>query len=73
MVSRMTDADWCCVCGNVPCNGLDCGAYLLGHTPRKKPAPKPPQEISDIRKRAWVTRRAALATVTPPADTTEGA
>ena len=37
----MTSADWCCICGNTPCDGLDCGAYLIGQTPRKKPEPKP--------------------------------
>lgn len=58
MSRRMTSADWCCICGNTPCNGLDCGPYLFGKTPRKTPEPKPPHVVSDIRKRAWETRRA---------------
>lgn len=38
--------------------GLDDGlVYLPGCAPRKKPAPKPPEEMADIRARAWATRR----------------
>jgi hypothetical protein len=39
-------------------SGLDDGPYLPGHAPRKKPAPKPADEIREIRTRAWATRRA---------------
>lgn len=39
-------------------SGLDDGPHLPGHAPRKKPAPKPPEEIRAIRLRAWATRRA---------------
>jgi hypothetical protein len=38
-------------------SGLDDGPYLPGHAPRKKPDAKPPAEITEIRKRAWATRR----------------
>lgn len=38
--------------------GLDDGiCYLPGRQPRKNPAPKPADEIRDIRARAWATRR----------------
>ena len=37
-------------------SGLDDGPYLIAS--RKKPAPKTPAEMSDIRARAWATRRA---------------
>ena len=47
-----------CVCGNDPCDGLDCGIYLPGRIPRK-PYPKKSQSVvAEIRRRAWVTRRA---------------
>lgn len=39
--------------------GLDDGPYLPGRAPRKKPAPKSAEELTAIRKRAWVTRRAS--------------
>ena len=39
-------------------SGLDDGPYLPGRAPRKKAAPKPADEIADIRARAWATRRA---------------
>lgn len=39
-------------------SGLDDGPYLPGHAPRKKPAPKPSEELTEIRSRAWATRRA---------------
>jgi len=39
-------------------SGLDDGPYLRGHAPRKKPIPRPADEISLIRKQAWATRRA---------------
>ena len=32
--------------------------WLPGHEPRKRPAPKPPEVMADIRARAWATRRA---------------
>lgn len=47
-----------CICGHDPCDGLDCGVFLPGHAPRRKSAPKPPEEVADIRARAWATRRA---------------
>lgn len=39
-------------------SGLDDGPYLPGHEPRKKPAPKSPEELRTIRLAAWQTRRA---------------
>lgn len=47
-----------CGCGNTPCDGLDCGPYLPGCAPRKRPAPKSLEELREIRARAWATRRA---------------
>lgn len=38
--------------------GLDDGPYLPGHAPRKKPTPKSPEELKEIRAKAWATRRA---------------
>lgn len=38
--------------------GLDDGPWLPGRAPRKKADPKPADEISDTRSRAWETRRA---------------
>ncbi len=35
-----------------------CGVYLPGHEPRKKPAPKTPEQLAAIRAKAWATRRA---------------
>jgi hypothetical protein len=60
---------WKCVCGQGPCDGLDCGVYLPGCAPRKKAAPKTAAENAEIRARAWATRRfvAALQSVTPEA------
>jgi len=49
-----------CVCGLTPCSGLDCGPYLPGRAPRKKPAPKSADELRAIRAKAWATRRAHL-------------
>lgn len=46
-----------CICGNIPCDGLDCGPYLPGQAPRKKPAAKSPEELARIRAQAWETRR----------------
>jgi hypothetical protein len=40
--------------------GLDDGVYLPGRAPRKKPAPKSPEELAGIRAKAWVTRRAKV-------------
>ncbi len=37
--------------------GLDDGPYLPGKAPRKKPAPKTPEELRVIRAKAWETRR----------------
>lgn len=47
-----------CICGNTPCDGLDCGPYLPGQAPRKRPTPKSAEQMADIRARAWATRRA---------------
>lgn len=58
-------AELCPVCGvettfqhdHKPDNtGLDDGPEL--HPARKKPPPKSPEAIADIRARAWATRRA---------------
>lgn len=38
--------------------GLDDGPWMPGRAPRKKAAPKPADEIREIRTRAWATRRA---------------
>lgn len=38
--------------------GLDDGPWLPGRVPRKRPAPKSPEEMADIRTKAWATRRA---------------
>lgn len=46
-----------CICGNTPCDGLDCGPYLPGRAPRKVPAPKSPEQLAEIRAKAWATRR----------------
>lgn len=61
------DGDRCLVCGQAltwehdhkdDFSGLDDGiVYLPGHAPRKKPAPKPADEVREIRSRAWATRR----------------
>lgn len=47
-----------CVCGHIPCDGLDCGVFLPGQAPRKKMATKPAEEMARIRAQAWATRRA---------------
>ena len=39
--------------------GLDDGPYLPGQGPRKQPAPKSPEELAEIRAKAWATRRKA--------------
>lgn len=39
---------WECICGNDPCNGLDCGVV----EERKKPAPKSQEEMAAIRAKA---------------------
>lgn len=49
--------NWKCTCGHDPCDGLDCGVYLPGQVPRRRPPPKPAEDISDIRAQAWATRR----------------
>lgn len=46
-----------CVCDHNPCDGLDCGVFLPGQQPRKRPALKTPEQMADIRARAWETRR----------------
>jgi hypothetical protein len=38
-------------------SGLDDGVFLPGCAPRKNAAPKSPDEIAEIRARAWATRR----------------
>lgn len=38
-------------------SGLDDGPPLPRHAPRKKAALKPPEEMKEIRARAWATRR----------------
>ena len=48
---------WKCTCGHDPCDGLECGVYLPGREPRRKPTPRTPEEISAIRAQAWTTRR----------------
>jgi hypothetical protein len=53
----MSALQWHCECGNSPCNGLDCGVYLPGRAPRKRATPKAARELSEIRMRAWETRR----------------
>lgn len=37
--------------------GLNDGPYLPGKAPRKKPAPKTPEELKAIRAKAWATRK----------------
>ena len=37
--------------------GLDDGPYLPGCAPRKQPKKKTPQELREIRLKAWATRR----------------
>lgn len=60
-------AEYCPICGQVNAwvhdhkrdhSGLDDGPWLPGHAPRKKPAPKTPEETTAIRAAAWATRRA---------------
>lgn len=60
-------AGYCSVCGQVlgwqhdhkpDQSGIDDGPWLPGRAPRKRPAPKPADEVSATRKRAWATRRA---------------
>lgn len=38
--------------------GLDDGPWLPGCAPRKRAAAKHPEELAEIRARAWATRRA---------------
>ena len=47
-----------CMCGHQPCDCLDCGVYLPGRGPRKKPAAKSAEQMTAIRAKAWATRRA---------------
>lgn len=65
--ARDASAPICTTCGGVIAflhdhrpdeTGLDDGPWLPGRAPRKKPAPKPNDEIREIRTRAWATRRA---------------
>jgi hypothetical protein len=60
------EADLCVTCGQpltwvhdhkADLSGLDDGPDLPGQAPRKKTAPKPADEIREIRARAWATRR----------------
>jgi len=53
----MTAPQWFCCCGNTPCDGLDCGVYLPGQAPRKPAVSKSQREVTEIRHRAWETRR----------------
>lgn len=48
---------WQCVCGNEPCDGLECGVWLPGHAPRKQHVITDPASYSAARRRAWETRR----------------
>lgn len=48
---------WRCLCNRTPCTGLNCGVWLPGHGPRKKPKPKTPEQLAEIRAKAWATRR----------------
>ena len=48
---------WHCTCNRNPCDGLDCGVWLPGQAPREQAAKKSPDELADIRARAWATRR----------------
>lgn len=67
VASASVRPELCEVCGGLltfphdhkPDNtGLDDGiCFLPGREPRKKAAPKPADEIRDIRARAWATRR----------------
>lgn len=59
--------DYCTTCGGQLTwkhdhkpdqSGLDDGPWLPGHAPRRKAAPKPADEVREIRSRAWTTRRA---------------
>jgi hypothetical protein len=50
-------SEWVCVCGNIPCDGLNCGVWLKGQKPRKQPRKQNPIEASEQRRRAWETRR----------------
>ena len=59
-------AHYCDVCGGVLFyrhdhrpdeTGLDDGPWLPGRAPRKKADPKSPEELQEIRARAWATRR----------------
>lgn len=65
----LSTENWCDVCSastsfvhdHRPDNsGLDDGPWLPGQQPRKKPAPKSPDEMAAIRAKAWATRRKAL-------------
>ena len=49
---------WVCVCNNTPCDGLDCGVPIPGRAPRRRPAPKTPEQLATIRAKAWATHRA---------------
>lgn len=54
---KAANIHWYCECGHDPCDCLDCGVYLPGQEPRRKPKPKSAEEITEIRTRAWATRR----------------
>ena len=67
----MTDeppyTEWCDVCRDfflsphehrLSSTGLDDGPWLPGQAPRKKPPPKTPEEVREIKMKAVATRRA---------------
>lgn len=65
-MSRMDYEGLCPTCGQPltfahdhkpDLSGLDDGPYLPGRAPRKKPTPKDPDTVADIKSRAWATRR----------------
>lgn len=65
--ARDQGAPYCSLCGGVIAfphdhqpdqSGLDDGPWLPGRAPRKRPEPKQPDELTEIRVRAWATRRA---------------
>lgn len=69
MLQRASDdgAPYCEVCCGILAfdhdhrpdeTGLDDGPWLPGRAPRKNPIQKSPEELTEIRRRAWATRRA---------------
>jgi hypothetical protein len=45
-------------CGNVTCVDYPVPREVWDPSYRRKPAPKPPEELTAIRAKAWATRRA---------------